>query len=575
MKFPRSPLALIFISGFLFIIFYFVHLKSSPISVDEAEQKVALLKNIKTNLEDEKLLAIKEKTLKLKETHLNSLEDLIQIGKESLLEERKLFQMKFQKEIELFEKKEKVKEVPTTISTSAPTLTSTSTSTPTPSLTQSPPPPQQNDKIVIKNDKETVPLEIDLKTGIKAGTIITIVGVYTGYEFTVEIQAFFEDILYLMNARPASQTIVQNDFIGTWGDEVIIQSFPWKKDEKFTLNIVVTNELFFQVYFNNQILGTTMTGQFQYRHINPIHSSQKLKIYCREDIQCLRVSEVTLENLPSEKFDLMKYLESKVEKTKTTTTKPKSSPEVLLLIGIMSTPGNFEKRDAVRNAWMQDKDILSGKVVAKFFIGKYDQSEFKEIIEKEIQIFNDLVFIDLEEDYFSISKKTLAIMKYGYEKTSAKFVMKCDDDTYVRVDRVIPLIERETRSIYLGRITSAGLPFRGKDSKWFMSTTDYPEPSYPPFAHGPGYILSRDLTKFVTEQEEQNHLKILRLEDVSMAIWIDHAKKDHKMDVQIVNDDRFLTGGCEPDAVIGHYISPYKMVCMWKKYVGTQPNFCC
>jgi hypothetical protein len=41
------------------------------------------------------------------------------------------------------------------------------------------------------------------------------------------------------------------------------------------------------------------------------------------------------------------------------------------------------------------------------------------------------------------------------------------------------------------------------------------------------------------------------------------------------DDRRFRLGGCLSDGLIAHYISPRKMVCMWRRVQAGAPEWCC
>jgi len=154
--------------------------------------------------------------------------------------------------------------------------------------------------------------------------------------------------------------------------------------------------------------------------------------------------------------------------------------------------------------------------------------------------------------------------------------MKCDDDTYVRMDRLLPILESYHKDhLYLGSFTMKGKPIRDSRSKWYLTLEDFPHPTFPPFAHGPGYILTKSLADFVTDQTELGKLKPLILEDVSMATWIDKAKREYNMAVDIVHNNNFLNGGCTPTSVTGHYLRAYQMRCMWQKVQRRELNYCC
>ncbi|XP_071918378.1 beta-1,3-galactosyltransferase GALT1-like [Coffea arabica] len=75
-------------------------------------------------------------------------------------------------------------------------------------------------------------------------------------------------------------------------------------------------------------------------------------------------------------------------------------------------------------------------------------------------------------DYYSlITWKTLAICVFGTQVVSAKFVMKTDDDAFVRVDEILASLNRinVSRGLLYGLINSDSHPHRSPDSKWYIS----------------------------------------------------------------------------------------------------------
>jgi beta-1,3-galactosyltransferase len=68
----------------------------------------------------------------------------------------------------------------------------------------------------------------------------------------------------------------------------------------------------------------------------------------------------------------------------------------------------------------------------------------------------------------------LSSLALSFEQTqvvSAKFVMKTDDDAFVRVDEVLGSLQRinVARGLLYGLINSDSQPHRNPDSKWYIS----------------------------------------------------------------------------------------------------------
>ncbi|XP_062233238.1 beta-1,3-galactosyltransferase GALT1-like [Phragmites australis] len=247
-----------------------------------------------------------------------------------------------------------------------------------------------------------------------------------------------------------------------------------------------------------------------------------------------------------------------------------------LFIGIFSTANNFKHRMAVRRTWMQYDAVRSGKVAVRFFVGLHKNEVVNEELWNEARTYGDIQLMPFVDYYSLILWKTIAICIYGTNVLSAKYVMKTDDDAFVRIDEILSSLERVNIShgLLYGRVNSESQPHRDPYSKWYITPEEWPEESYPPWAHGPGYIVSEDIAKEVYRKHKRGELKMFKLEDVAMGIWINEMKKDG-MDIKYGNDGRILVEGCEDGYVVAHYQEPRDMMCLWDKFQKTKRGTCC
>ncbi|ONK73853.1 uncharacterized protein A4U43_C03F250 [Asparagus officinalis] len=247
-----------------------------------------------------------------------------------------------------------------------------------------------------------------------------------------------------------------------------------------------------------------------------------------------------------------------------------------LFIGVFSTANNFKRRMAVRRTWMQFDIVKSRKVAVRFFVGLHKNHLVNEELWDEARTYGDVQLMPIVDYYSLITWKTLAICIYGTNVISAKYVMKTDDDAFVRVDEVLSSLKRVnvTHGLLYGRINHNDQPHRNPDSKWYTSPEEWPDEVYPPWAHGPGYVVSGDIAKSVYKQHKNGQLKMFKLEDVAMGIWIANLKKKG-MDVKYVEDGRINIDGCENGYVVAHYQAPREMLCLWGKFQETKRSICC
>lgn len=115
--------------------------------------------------------------------------------------------------------------------------------------------------------------------------------------------------------------------------------------------------------------------------------------------------------------------------------------------------------------------------------------------------------------------------------------MKCDDDTFIKVDSIMNEIKKVAKegSVYIGNINYYHQPLRY--GKWAVTyevsfrvsqlcnnaflnrmpmsfnrlvifLQEWPEEDYPPYANGPGYIVSSDIAHFVVSNFERHKLRV-------------------------------------------------------------------
>ncbi|KAI4303084.1 hypothetical protein MLD38_038757 [Melastoma candidum] len=248
---------------------------------------------------------------------------------------------------------------------------------------------------------------------------------------------------------------------------------------------------------------------------------------------------------------------------------------LLLLIGVFSTGNNFERRMALRRSWMQYAAVRDGDVAVRFLIGLHQNIQVNAELWKEAQAYGDIQFMPFVDYYDLITYKAVATCILGTKIRPAKYIMKADDDAFVRIDELLSSLKaKPSNGLLYGLVAFESSPHREKDSKWYISEEEWPHNSYPPWAHGLGYIISRDVAKFVVTGHQKGELKLFKLEDVAMGIWVDQLKKSGQQ-VHYVNDDRFYNAGCENGYVLAHYQGPRKVLCLWEMLQKEhQPNCC-
>ena len=149
-----------------------------------------------------------------------------------------------------------------------------------------------------------------------------------------------------------------------------------------------------------------------------------------------------------------------------------------------------------------------------------------------------MVFGEFIDSYRNLTKKMVLGIEWAAEHClKAKYVMKADEDSFINVLELVQWLEeyhqaKGQKPLYMGAALIDKKPYREKDSPWYVSEEEYPEPTYPPYVSGTGYVFSG---KLLTELS--NSVKAVRLfpnEDACFGNLMQYIK------VKPLNNERFI-----------------------------------
>ncbi|KAI3452846.1 hypothetical protein Pfo_009509 [Paulownia fortunei] len=336
--------------------------------------------------------------------------------------------------------------------------------------------------------------------------------------------------------------------------------FPFKQNDLFVATLRVGSEG----------IQTTVDG----KHITSFAFRETLEPWVVSEVRIsgdVNLTSVVASGLPTSE-DLDHTID--LEDLKAVPLPPKR--QLNLFVGVFSTANNFKRRMAVRRSWMQYPAIRKGQVAVRFFVGLHKNQMVNEELWNEARNYEDIQLMPFVDYYSLITWKTIAICIFGTQVVSAKFILKTDDDAFVRVDEILNSLRRinVTRGLLYGLINSDSQPHRNPDSKWYISPEEWSDNKYPPWAHGPGYVVSSDIAKAVSKKHRKGRLKMFKLEDVAMGIWIAEMKKKG-LEVRYEKDERIFIDGCKDGYVIAHYQGPRELLCLWQKIQQEKLANCC
>lgn len=208
----------------------------------------------------------------------------------------------------------------------------------------------------------------------------------------------------------------------------------------------------------------------------------------------------------------------------------------LLTISILSKADHFEKRQVVRNTWLQHisaNQQLAQAVLYRFVVANQGQDITTRIKQENTQ-YGDIMFLeDVEEDYYALSAKMHRFLLWS-SQLHVKFHLKTDDDTYVYVPRLLTRLQDPTlpeSKLYMGSVKSQTRLETGR-----YADTEYTAPVYPMLARGAAYVLGGDLVDHIGAQPALHHYS---LEDAAISIWLAPVKPNYVNETRLfqVNTD--------------------------------------
>lgn len=131
-----------------------------------------------------------------------------------------------------------------------------------------------------------------------------------------------------------------------------------------------------------------------------------------------------------------------------------------------------------------------------------------ESIRNESRLFNDVLVIDIEENYKNLIYKHLALVDWVTRNCkNVSYVLKMDDDVLVNIQsltrHLIEQVSSQQNKFLFCNINQQSLPVRRNTSKWFVHSDTYPFEWYPKYCEGFAYITNLNTIRFMSEQSRR------------------------------------------------------------------------
>eukprot|EP01112_Ceratiomyxa_fruticulosa_P007164 TRINITY_DN1849_c0_g1_i1.p1 TRINITY_DN1849_c0_g1~~TRINITY_DN1849_c0_g1_i1.p1 ORF type:complete len:499 (-),score=98.80 TRINITY_DN1849_c0_g1_i1:40-1536(-) len=231
-----------------------------------------------------------------------------------------------------------------------------------------------------------------------------------------------------------------------------------------------------------------------------------------------------------------------------------------VVVVVSTSPSYSDRRAGIRATWV---NYLKGTpyediFVYKFFLGLIEDPELKAKVEEEQATYGDIVILDsFVDSYKNLSYKTLGMMRWAVDNYDLTCVLKLDDDTFLRLDKLAQFIQKiPSEKYFVGHSFGTYKPNRDPNSQWYVSEAEYapkgPGPTL--LAGGAGYLMTKDCAYALGHRLDDPTYQPMFIEDVNTAMIL------REYGVKGLGSPLFYAfATCTEIRMTFHYMTPERM----------------
>ena len=165
--------------------------------------------------------------------------------------------------------------------------------------------------------------------------------------------------------------------------------------------------------------------------------------------------------------------------------------DTFLLIVILSSPKNEERRNVIRETWANVPKQYRDQFLLYFTLGSFEISDDRlDAINLEKSTYKDILTLPMVDNYQSLTRKILTTFVHLNRNVKFKYLLKVDDDSYVQLPQLLEELKNSNfqEKLYWGFFDGRAPVF--EKGKWAESDYHLCD-RYIPYALGGGYVLSK------------------------------------------------------------------------------------
>ncbi|XP_052102449.1 beta-1,3-galactosyltransferase 5-like [Mytilus californianus] len=213
------------------------------------------------------------------------------------------------------------------------------------------------------------------------------------------------------------------------------------------------------------------------------------------------------------------------------TTRKCKNKHVFLLVLVYSATCKFEERQVIRKTFGSISKFDNKHIEYVFVLGQTANDTQQMDIEQESVKYKDMIQGNFIDSYRNLTyKRVFSLFWVNKFCNNVTYVLKIDDDITVNIPFLIPYLrdkQNKTSVLECFYLIEAG-PYRDRRYKWYLSLSEYPFATFPPYCAGPSSIMSADVIREM--YEATTIMPFFWLEDVyggGFLPWISRIKIVH------------------------------------------------
>ncbi|NXC44512.1 B3GN6 acetylglucosaminyltransferase, partial [Penelope pileata] len=254
---------------------------------------------------------------------------------------------------------------------------------------------------------------------------------------------------------------------------------------------------------------------------------------------------------------------------------PQGSSSIFLLLAIKSSPSNYERREAIRKTWGQQRTFHGAQIRRLFLVGVAPDTrnarKLNRLLWQEQREHHDVLQWDFRDTFFNLTLKLVLFHAWLQRHCpEAHFIFNGDDDVFVNTDNVVSfaLGIPDSQHLMMGQVLTNTGPVRERGSKYFVPTQLMPSELYPPYCSGGGVLLSRFTARAIHHAAQG--IALFPIDDVYLGMCLERAGLAPTSHDAIRPWGIYVPSNADPldpcyhrELLMVHRLAPYEMAMLW------------